>query len=394
MTFSRYASDESPHKDAAELRPHSGVFLPLLRDPAQCCKDPLVLAYAAPLEVGVGHFSACLPTRAEEKDAVQYRHIPLGRKSTEAHMPVRFANDTDDQRDLLRQYLRVEEIPCKPATSTESSSAEPHPMVLVAKLTAVPHNQMAEDVGRRLLAQSCWAFQERKRKEKARAAARQQLPIVRKVPLLISLPPLTDNQLVSLVGKKIEIFVEKGSVRLRIGSEHALTSPLPNALQAASLTQPLVTLEEVTSAKTDGYLEKECTVEVFARHRESVRSRVQEQWALMAIPLPEDLAQNLAKDDWLAQRLAEAYMDEQRAAEKIVEDFVGRVQVTELVRSCRQQVLATLTDFGYLSAPSAPLQKVLDALANDDEMAAVLRRSGMNAPLAAQYLLELVQYLG
>ena len=162
MTFSRYASDESPHKDAAALRLHSGVFLPLLRDPALCCKDPLVLAYVAPIaEGGVGHFSACLPTRAEAQDAVQCRHIPLGRKSTEAHMPVRFANDTDDQRDLLRMYLCVEEVPRKPATSTESSSAEPPPTVSVAKLTGVPHNQMAEDVGRRLLAQSCWAFQER-----------------------------------------------------------------------------------------------------------------------------------------------------------------------------------------------------------------------------------------
>jgi hypothetical protein len=347
-----------------------------------------VLAYVAPIaEGGVGHFSACLPTRAEAQDAVQYRRIPLGRKSTEAHMPVRFANDADDPRQLLEEYLCVEEIPRKSPTSTESSSAEPPPTVLVAKLTGVPHNQMAEDVGRRLLAQSCWAFQERKRKE----AARQPLPIVRKVTLLIPLPLhfLTGNQLLTIIGKRIETFLEKGSVVLRIGSdEHALTIQLPNFPQAASLTQPFVTLEDVTSAGTTGYLKKECSVEVFAHHRESIRSRVQEQWALMAIPLSEDLAQNLAKNDWLAQRLAEALMNEERAAAKIVEDFKERMQVTELVHSCRKRVLATLTDFGYLSAPPAPLQTWLDALANDDSVATVLRRFGMNAPLTAQYLVE------
>ncbi len=215
--------------------------------------------------------------------------------------------------------------------------------------------------------------------------------------ILIPFPPLTDYQLGLLIGKRIELFVEKGSVRLRIGSDHdelALTFPLPNFPQAASLTQPFFTLEDLTSATQTDFLKKECTVEVFARHRESVRSRVHEQWALMAIPLSEDLAQNLAKDDWLAQRLAEALMNEERAAAKIVEDFTGRMQVTELVRICRERVLATLTDFGCLSAPSAPLQTWLDALADDDGVAAVLRRFGMNAPLAAQYLLERVQYLG
>jgi GGDEF domain-containing protein len=300
-------------------------------------------------------------------------------------MPVRFANDADDPRQLLEEYMCVEEIPRKSPTSTESSSAEPPPTVLVAKLTGVPHNQMAEDVGRRLLAQSCWAFQERKRKE----AAQQPLPIVGKVTLLLLLPPyyLTGNRLLSIVGKRFETFLEKGSVVLRIGSgEHALT--IPNFPHAASLTQPFVTLEDATSAITTGYLKKEYSVEVFAHHRESVRNRVRDQLTLMEIPLSEDVAQKLAKDDWLAQCLAEASMNEERAAENVFDGVIERINITDVVRSLRERVLAVLTESGYLSAPPATLQTWLSLLANDDSVAAVLRRHGMNALLAKAYLVE------
>jgi hypothetical protein len=106
MGACRFADDSSDDV----LRPHNGVFLPLLRDSHQCCKDPLVLAYAPRGVHGelVGHFSACLPTRVEGQTAAV--KIPLGQSSTEPHMPVRFAPANADQRQMLEKYLRIEEI--------------------------------------------------------------------------------------------------------------------------------------------------------------------------------------------------------------------------------------------------------------------------------------------
>ena len=107
MGACRFADDSSDDV----LRPHNGVFLPLLRDSHHCCKDPLVLAYAPPRGVHgelVGHFSACLPTRVEGQTAAV--KIPLGQSSTEPHMPVRFAPANADQRQMLEKYLRIEEI--------------------------------------------------------------------------------------------------------------------------------------------------------------------------------------------------------------------------------------------------------------------------------------------
>jgi hypothetical protein len=107
MGACRFADDSSDDV----LRPHNGVFLPLLRDSRQCCKDPLVLAYAPPRGVHgelVGHFSACLPTRVEGHTAAL--KIPIGQSSTEAHMPVRFAPANADQRQMLEKYLRIEKI--------------------------------------------------------------------------------------------------------------------------------------------------------------------------------------------------------------------------------------------------------------------------------------------
>jgi hypothetical protein len=106
MGACRFADDSSDDV----LRPHNGVFLPLLRDSHQCCKDPLVLAFAPRGVHGelVGHFSACLPTRVEGQTAAV--KIPLGQSSTEPHMPVRFAPANADQRQMLEKYLRIEEI--------------------------------------------------------------------------------------------------------------------------------------------------------------------------------------------------------------------------------------------------------------------------------------------
>ena len=83
-----------------------------------------------------------------------------------------------------------------------------------------------------------------------------------------------------------------------------------------------------------------------------------------------------------------------RQQRKLSKTCMERMNVTDVVHSVREQVLAQLRESGCLSAPPAPLQTWLDALADDDGVAAVLRRFGMNAPLAAQYLLERVQYLG
>ncbi len=47
-----------------------------------------------------------------------------------------------------------------------------------------------------------------------------------------------------------------------------------------------------------------------------------------------------------------------------------------------------LTEFGYLSAPPAAQQTWLTALDNDDSVAAVLRRCGMDALLVKAYLVE------
>jgi hypothetical protein len=273
-------------------------------------------------------------------------------------MPVRFVKDTDDQRRLLEDYLCVEEVPRKSPAS---------PTVLVARLTGVPHNQMAEDVERRLLRRSLWAFQEHKRKE----AARQALPIVKTatIPISFSNPKLlTQESLVSLLGKKIT---------------------LTGSLKSASLTQPFYTAEDFASIVTrGGIFEKECTFEVFAHHRESVRNCVRDRLTLMEIPLSEDVAQKLAKDDWLAECLAEALMNEERAAENIIDDLIKRINVTDVVRSVRERVLTMLTEFGYLSAPPAALQTWLTVLANDDSVAAVLRRHDMNVVLVISYLVE------
>jgi hypothetical protein len=121
----RFADDSSDEV----LRPHSGVFLPLLRDSHQCCKDPLVLAYAPPRGAWgelVGHFSACLPTRVEGQTAAV--KIPLGQSSTEPRMPVRFAPANADQRQMLEKYLCIEEIGLgerRSETPTQASESSP-----------------------------------------------------------------------------------------------------------------------------------------------------------------------------------------------------------------------------------------------------------------------------
>jgi hypothetical protein len=63
-----------------------------------------------------------------------------------------------------------------------------------------------------------------------------------------------------------------------------------------------------------------------------------------------------------------------------------RMNVTDVVHSVREQVLAQLRESGCLSAPPAPLQTWLVALLNDDNVAAELHHNSMDANLTFHYL--------
>jgi hypothetical protein len=111
---------------------------------------------------------------------------------------------------------------------------------------------MAEDEGRRLLAQSCHAFQVITRKEEAR----QPLPIEKKVTIPMTLPNLQ--------------CLTHAELLLKIGTRIASQT-------SASLTEPFLTAEDLAAALTTGYFAKEGTFEVSAHHRQSIRHRVREK---------------------------------------------------------------------------------------------------------------------
>jgi hypothetical protein len=214
-------------------------------------------------------------------------------------MPVRFATADEDQRQVLEKYLAIEEIDLELQAalkmSAEGQDRQPDVVsanlecsaVLVATLTGTTH-EMAEDVSKRWLQQGFWEFNEHKQKNRAR----QLLPIIKTA----FKPFVLQDGSMPTVGMRCLVELPKG----------------------VAFKEPTITSQDLSELQYHGSFRKECTVEVSAHHRQSVRKRVLEDLTRSATPLSDVLGKNLGDDDWVAERLAEAFLNVEQAAYQII----------------------------------------------------------------------------
>jgi hypothetical protein len=88
--------------------------------------------------------------------------------------------------------------------------------------------------------------------------------------------------------------------------------------KGVAFKEPTITSQDLSELQYHGSFRKECTVEVSPHHRQSVRKRVQEDLTRSATPLSDVLGKNLGDDDWVAERLAEAFLNVEQAAYQII----------------------------------------------------------------------------